>query len=156
LIESELFGHRRGAFTGALEDRKGWLDVCRRFGSVFLDQLSDLEPTLQVKLLRVSETRTSSPVGGTASRPFQGKLIAATDRDLAADMRQGRFREDLYYRLCSDMIVTPSLREQLDESPEVLHELVRYMANRVAGPETEALADEAENWMRDYLGTGYG
>ncbi len=109
LVESELFGHRRGAFTGAVADRKGWLETCPELGSVFLDELGDLDPGIQVKLLRVIETRTFHPVGDTAGRQFRGKLITATNRDLAAAMRQGRFREDLYYRLCSDQVATPSL-----------------------------------------------
>src|SRR5205807_3458271 len=113
LVESELFGHRRGAFTGAIADRKGWLETCPASGSVFLDELGDLDPEIQVKLLRVIETRTFHPVGDTASRQFQGKLIAATNRNLAADIPKGRFREDLYYRLCSDQIATPSLAEQV-------------------------------------------
>src|SRR5262249_17284413 len=111
LVESELFGHRRGAFTGAIADRKRWLETCPALGSVFLDELGDLDPTIQVKLLRVIETRTFHPVGETASRQFQGKLIAATNRALAADIGNGRFREDLYYRLCSDQITTPSLAD---------------------------------------------
>jgi transcriptional regulator with PAS, ATPase and Fis domain len=155
LIESELFGHRRGAFTGALEDRKGWLEMCSPFGSVFLDELGDLELALQVKLLRVIETRTFHPVGSTASRPFQGKLIAATNRNLATDMREGRFREDLYYRLCADVIVTPPLSEQVRESPDVMRDLVRYMARRVAGSEAEVLAEEVEEWMRNQLNPDY-
>jgi len=155
LMESELFGHRRGAFTGALEDRKGWLEVCPSFGSVFLDELGDLELALQVKLLRVIETRTFHPVGGTASRQFQGKLIAATNRHLATDMQQGRFREDLYYRLCSDVIITPTLCEQLRESPDVMRDLVRYMARRVAGSEEERLAEEVEDWMWKHLSPDY-
>jgi transcriptional regulator with AAA-type ATPase domain len=155
LIESELFGHRRGAFTGALEDRKGWLEMCPAFGTVFLDELGDLEFGLQVKLLRVIETREFHPVGSTASRRFQGKLIAATNRDLAADMQQGRFREDLYYRLCSDVITTPALSEQVRGSPEVMSELVRLMARRVAGAEAETLAVEAEAWIREHLGPDY-
>jgi len=155
LIESELFGHRRGAFTGALEDRKGWLETCPPFGSIFLDELGDLERALQVKLLRVIETRTFHPVGGTASRQFQGKMIAATNRDLATDMRKGEFREDLYYRLCSDVIITPPLCEQLRESPEVMRDLVRYMSRRVAGSEAEALAAEVDEWMRHYLSPDY-
>jgi transcriptional regulator with AAA-type ATPase domain len=155
LIESELFGHRRGAFTGALEDRKGWLETCPSFGSVFLDELGDLEFAVQVKLLRVIETRTFHPVGGTASRQFLGKLIAATNRDLAADMRQGRFREDLYYRLCSDVITTPPLCEQVQESPRAMRELVRYMANRVAGAEAESLAGDVETWIGEHLGPDY-
>jgi transcriptional regulator with AAA-type ATPase domain len=155
LIESELFGHRRGAFTGALEDRKGWLEICPPSGSVFLDELGDLEFALQVKLLRVIETRTFHPLGSTASRKFQGKLIAATNRDLATDMQNGRFREDLYYRLCADVILTPPLREQVRESPEVMRDLIHYMALRVAGSEAEPLAREAEDWIRHHLTPGY-
>jgi hypothetical protein len=134
LVESELFGHRRGAFTGAVADRTGWLESCPELGSVFLDELGDLDPAIQVKLLRVIETRTFYPVGDTAGRQFRGKLITATNRDLAAAIAAGRFREDLYYRLCSDQVTTPSLAEQLADSPGVLRELVCYMARRVAGP----------------------
>ncbi|HYL76013.1 MAG TPA: sigma 54-interacting transcriptional regulator [Bryobacteraceae bacterium] len=155
LVESELFGHRRGSFTGAIGDRKGWLETCPHLGSVFLDELGDLDPSIQVKLLRVIETRTFHPVGGTASRGFQGKLIAATNRDLAAGIRAGRFREDLYYRLCSDQIATPSLAEQLADSPQMLRELVVYMARRVAGAEGEELAGEVIEWIERNLEPGY-
>src|SRR5262249_10479754 len=91
LVESELFGHRRGAFTGAIADRKGWLEMCPSTGAVFLDELGELDPSIQVKLLRVIETRTFHPVGDSAGRQFRGKLIAATHRDLAAGIREGRF-----------------------------------------------------------------
>ncbi len=155
LIESELFGHRRGAFTGALQERRGWLELCPPQGSVFLDEIGDLDPSVQVKLLRVIETRTFQPVGGTDDRPFQGKLIAATNRDLSEAIQGGGFREDLYYRLCSDLIVMPSLHEQLRESPHVLAELVLFMAKRVAGSEAEGLAEEAEAWIRTNLGPDY-
>jgi transcriptional regulator with AAA-type ATPase domain len=155
LVESELFGHRRGSFTGALGDRKGWLETCAALGSVFLDELGDMDPTIQVKLLRVIETRTFHPVGDTGSRRFQGKLIAATNRDLAADIRMGRFREDLYYRLCSDQISTPSLAEQIAESPRLLEELVIYMARRVVGPEAQELGGEVIAWINRNLGPAY-
>jgi hypothetical protein len=155
LVESELFGHRRGSFTGAIGDRKGWLETCPEAGSVFLDELGDLDPEIQVKLLRVIETRSFHPVGETAGRRFQGKLTAATNRDLPAAMRAGRFREDLYYRLCSDLVATPSLAEQVAASPEVLRELVYYMANRVAGPEGESFAPEVLGWIEENLGVGY-
>jgi transcriptional regulator with AAA-type ATPase domain len=155
LVESELFGHRRGAFTGAVGDRKGWLEACPELGSVFLDELGDLEPAIQVKLLRVIETRTFHPVGDTASREFDGKLIAATNRNLEEDMRAGRFREDLYYRLCSDQIVTPSLAEQLADSPAVLRELVSYMSRRVAGNEGGVLATEVMAWIEGNLPVNY-
>lgn len=155
LVESELFGHRRGSFTGAIGDRKGWLETCPALGSVFLDELGDLDPAIQVKLLRVIETRSFHPVGDTASRQFQGKLIAATNRDLEAGILNGRFREDLYYRLCSDQIATPSLAEQLSDSPGVLRELVVYMARRVAGPEAEEFVPEVTEWIEQNLGVTY-
>jgi hypothetical protein len=155
LVESELFGHRRGAFTGAVGDRKGWLETCTQFGSVFLDELGDMDPAIQVKLLRVIETRTFHAVGDTASRKFQGKLIAATNRDLAADIGTGRFREDLYYRLCSDQITTPSLAEQLADAPHILRDVVHYMARRVAGAEGDELAAEVTRWIERNLGPDY-
>jgi len=155
LVESELFGHRRGSFTGAVGDRKGWLETCSELGSVFLDELGDLDLGIQVKLLRVIETRTFHPVGDTASRRFQGKLIAATNRDLAAAIRQRHFREDLYYRLCSDQISTPSLSQQLADSPQMLRELIVYMARKVAGAEAEEFASEAVAWVEQHLGSGY-
>jgi hypothetical protein len=155
IVESELFGHRRGALTGADRDRKGWLEDCPALGSVFLDELGDLDPAIQVKLLRVIETRTFHPVGDTANRQFQGKLIAATNRDLASQMRGGHFREDLYYRLCSDQIVTPSLAEQLADSPRLLSDLVLYFARRVAGADAEELASEVTNWVSRHLPLDY-
>jgi hypothetical protein len=155
LVESELFGHLRGAFTGAVADRKGWLETCPEVGSVFLDEIGDLDPSIQVKLLRVIETRTFHPVGDTAGRQFRGKLIAATNRDLASSIRQRQFREDLYYRLCSDQIATPSLAEQLSDSPGVLDELVYYMARRVAGVEADDLAEEVSAWIGKNLGSDY-
>ena len=155
LIESELFGHRRGSFTGATEDRKGWLETCPELGSIFLDEIGDLDPSIQVKLLRVIETRTFQPVGDTASRPFHGKIIAATNRDLSEAMHEGRFREDLYYRLCSDQVMTPSLHSQIKESPDVLHVLIFFLARKVAGEEAAGLAPEVERWVQENLGLEY-
>ena len=155
LIESELFGHRRGAFTGALQDRRGWLEVCPPLGTVFLDEIGDLDASIQVKLLRVLQTRTFQPLGDTSERHFHGKLIAATNRDLAQAMQAGLFREDFYYRLCSDLITTPSLQEQLRESPDMLQELLVFIARRVVGDEAEALAVEVERWIIQHLGRDY-
>ena len=156
LIESELFGHRKGSFTGALQDRVGWLEVCPARGTVFLDEIGELEGSIQVKLLRVLQTREFQRLGETTARKFQGKIIAATNRDLAHEMRTRRFREDLYYRLCSDLIVTPSLREQLADSPRELHNLVLFIAQRIAGEdEAEALAAEVESWIEKHLGADY-
>jgi transcriptional regulator with AAA-type ATPase domain len=156
LIESELFGHRRGAFTGALADRKGWLSICPELGTVFLDEIGDLDPGIQVKLLRVMQTREFQPLGETKSRRFEGKIVAATNRDLALEMRAGRFREDLFYRLCSDLITTPSLKEQLADRPEDLEELVRFIARRVVGgEEAEAVTREVLEWIGNHLGFEY-
>jgi len=155
LIESELFGHRRGSFTGAIADRRGWLETCPPLGSVFLDELGEMEPLLQVKLLRVIETRRFSAVGDTAVREFRGKLIAATNRDLRVEIRNRRFREDLYYRLCADLIRTPSLREQIDASPAVLEELTLFMVRRVAGDEAEDCLGEVQQWIAKHLPADY-
>jgi len=155
LVESELFGHRRGSFTGAVADRTGWLETCPELGSVFLDELGDLDPAIQVKLLRVIETRTFHPVGDTNGRRFRGKLITATNRDLAALIAKNRFREDLYYRLCSDQVTTPSLAEQIADSPGVLRELIFYMSRRVAGEEAETLAAEVLAWIEGHLPADY-
>ena len=155
LVESELFGHRRGAFTGALEDRKGWLEVCPPEGSVFLDEIGELDALIQVKLLRVIQARTFQPLGSTKSQTFKGKIVAATHRDVHTAMEQGEFRKDFYYRLCSDIISTPSLHQQIREAPEVLWDLIGYISQRVAGPEWEAVAGEVRSWIGEHLGMEY-
>lgn len=156
LIESELFGHRRGAFTGAVEDRTGWLEACGSFGSVFLDEVGELDPVIQVKLLRVFQTRQFQRIGETRDRAFAGKTIAATNRDVAAEMAAGRFRRDFYYRLCADVITTPTLRGQLADSPDDLRNLILVIARRVAGEtEAEELAAEVERWIEAHLGLDY-
>jgi len=156
LIESELFGHRKGAFTGAVDHHPGWLEVCPPLGTVFLDEIAEIDTAIQVKLLRVLQSRTFQRVGDTRERRFHGKIIAATNRDLAAEMQAGRFRPDLYYRLCADVIETPSLEAQLREAPDELPHLLRFLARRIAGEaEAEALAGEAEAWISAHLGPDY-
>ena len=156
LIESELFGHRKGAFTGALEDRVGWLESCPPLGTVLLDEIGEIDTSIQVKLLRVLQTREFQRIGETTPREFRGKLIASTNRDLDVEMRAGRFREDLYYRLCSDLIVTPSLRDQLRDSPGELRNLAVFVSERVVGAEEAAdLADEVLACADRDLGADY-
>ncbi|HEX3126977.1 MAG TPA: sigma 54-interacting transcriptional regulator, partial [Thermoanaerobaculia bacterium] len=156
LIESELFGHRRGAFTGAVADNTGWLEVCPPLGTVFLDEIGEVEPAIQVKLLRVLETRTFQRLGESRPRRFQGKLVAATNRDLAAEIRSGHFRSDLYYRLCADILVTPSLRERIADSPRELSDLLVVLAQRAVGEElAEEIAREVEAWIRENLEPDY-
>jgi transcriptional regulator with AAA-type ATPase domain len=156
LIESELFGHRRGAFTGAAEDRRGWLEACGPYGTVFLDEIGELDAAIQVKLLRVMQTRDLQRIGETTPRHFEGKVIAATNRDLGREISAGRFREDLYYRLCADSITMPTLREQLADMPGDLRNLLHVAAGRViAAAGVEALAAEVERWVEKHLGPDY-
>ena len=156
LIESELFGHRKGAFTGAAVDREGFLESCGALGSVFLDEIGEVDPAVQVKLLRVLQSRVLQRLGDTTPRPFAGKLIAATNRDLPEEIRKGRFREDFYYRLCADTITTPSLREQLAGGESELNHLVRFICTRVAGEaEAEALTNEVMQAVEVATGHDY-
>jgi transcriptional regulator with AAA-type ATPase domain len=156
LVESELFGHKRGAFTGALEDREGWLEGAGPFGTVFLDEIGELDPAIQVKLLRVLQTRSFERIGESAPRRFEGKIAAATNRDLALEMRAGRFRDDLYYRLCADVIRTPTLREQLADTREELRNLSLVLARRLVGAEEALrLTDEVVGFAERELGVGY-
>ncbi|MES2793794.1 MAG: sigma 54-interacting transcriptional regulator [Planctomycetota bacterium] len=152
LIESEMFGHCSGAFTGAVTAREGWFERCGRGHSVFLDEIGELAPAVQVKILRVLQSREYYRVGETEARKFAGKVIAATNRDLGEEIASGRFREDLFYRLCSDVVRTPSLREQLVDCPADLPFLVRQIAEKCLGarawPEQiDWLADLAVGWI---------
>jgi DNA-binding NtrC family response regulator len=165
LIESEMFGHKKGSFTGAVSDRTGRLEECEQYGehgTVFLDEIGELDPGIQVKLLRVLQARVFQKLGENKDRQFHGKIIAATNRDLGAEMRAGRFREDFYYRLCADRITTPTLREQLADAPDDLHNLLLYITRRniserdaAATAEAELLADEVGDWIRKNLGRDY-
>ena len=167
LIGSELFGHCKGAFTGADRNHKGLLEQCRPWQTIFLDEIGELDHSLQVKLLRVLESRKFRRVGGTRLREFQGKIIAATNRDLTAEMRDGRFRQDLYYRLCSDIIFTPKLRDQISQNDGELRKFTHYIAmrvvagddgkTRVATEEADKLTEEVLNHIResDTLGRDY-
>jgi hypothetical protein len=160
LIESELFGHAKGAFTDAKTERHGFLDesVCPRWGTIFLDEIGELDAQIQVKLLRVLQTREFQRVGDAKARKFAGKIIAASNRDLAAEMAAGRFREDFYYRLCADRIETPSLRDQLQASSEDIATFVRFIATRLLSElpeEAERLTDEVVSWVDDNLGPDY-
>jgi transcriptional regulator of acetoin/glycerol metabolism len=156
LIESELFGHKRGAFTGALQDHAGWLELCNPHGTVFLDEIGEVEPNIQVKLLRVLQTRRFQRLGESENRVFEGKIIAATNRDLEKEMREGNFREDFYYRLCSDVIHTPTLASQLEHTPDDLRNLILFIARVVVGEdEADELCDEVAQWVDQKLPKNY-
>ena len=155
LIESELFGHRRGAFTGAITDRPGWLEACPPHGGVFLDEIGELDAAIQVKLLRVVQHRTYNRLGESDERQFHGKLLAATNRELTREIEDNHFRIDLFYRLCADRIETPTLAEQHRDEPNTLSLLVNFVAERIAPGEAGGLADEALTWITTHLPNDY-
>ena len=117
LLEAELFGHEKGAFTGAVASHKGRFELADG-GSIFLDEIGDLPPHLQVKLLRVLQEREFERVGSSRPIKVDVRLLAATHRDLEALVREGRFREDLYYRINVVTIMLPPLRERRDQPPD--------------------------------------
>lgn len=125
LLESELFGHRRGSFTGAVADKPGLFSVADG-GTFFMDEVGDMSPALQVKLLRVLQEGVFMPVGGTETKQVDVRIIAATNRDLASMVKTGSFREDLYYRLHVVSLKVPALRDRKDDIvPLVDHFLAR-------------------------------
>ena len=133
LLESELFGHERGAFTGAVATKIGRFELAKG-GTLFLDEIGDLKPELQVKLLRVLEEKVFMRVGGTRKIPLGARIIAATNIDLKEAMRQGKFRDDLYYRLFTVPIYLPPLRKKREDIPilvkHFLEKLNRRFVNR--------------------------
>jgi transcriptional regulator with GAF, ATPase, and Fis domain len=129
LLESDLFGHERGAFTGAATQKKGRLEVADE-GVVFLDEIGELAPALQVKLLRVLQEREFERVGGTHSIKVDIRLIAATNRDLSAAVRSGEFRQDLYYRLAVVKLTMPPLRERREDIPMLTRHFLQKYAKR--------------------------
>ena len=133
LIESELFGHEPGAFTGATRRRIGTFERAAG-GTILLDEIGDMAPALQAKLLRVLQEREMQRVGGAASIPVDVRVIAATNKDLEAEMRAGRFREDLYYRVAAYPIVIPPLRERREDIPLLAEHLLRTHAERAEKP----------------------
>src|SRR3989449_57848 len=159
LIESELFGHRKGAFTGAIDHHAGVFERCSAHGALFLDEIGEVSIPVQIKLLQVLQERTFTPLGGHEKRRFSGRVIAATNRRLDALRRDGRFRDDFFYRLCSDVIEVPTLRQRITESAGELKLLVQLLVERIAGIADSALVAEVlealENSLpRDYAWPG--
>ncbi len=139
LIESELFGHRKGAFTGAVDTHVGLFELCGPHSSLFLDEIGDLTVSVQTKLLQVLQERIFSPVGSHSLKRFKGRVIAATNRSIDKLRKEGRFRDDLFYRLCSDVIIVPTLRLRISESPSELEQLVKSLVERITGEESASL-----------------
>jgi sigma-54 specific flagellar transcriptional regulator A len=149
LLESELFGHVKGAFTGAHASRTGRVAAAEG-GTLFLDEIGELPLSLQVKLLRLLQQREYSPVGETRTFPCDVRIVAATNRDLAAEVRAGRFREDLYYRLAVIHFHVPALRERRSDVPALAKHFFRRFAAELGREDLDGFSDEALETMRRY------
>jgi two-component system response regulator AtoC len=148
LLETELFGHVKGAFTGAHESRRGRFAQAGR-GTIFLDEIGDTSPELQTRLLRVIQDREFQPVGAESLQQTEARVIAATHRNLETLVTQQRFREDLYYRLRVVEIVVPPLRERQGDIPLLAEHLVRRAASAL-GARVPSLAGDAVDRLRSY------
>lgn len=148
LMESELFGHERGAFTGANQRRAGHFESASG-GTLFLDEIAELPVHLQVKLLRVLQERRVQRLGGDASLPVDVRILAATNRDLQAAVREGSFREDLYYRLNVIELHLPPLRERIEDLPRLIATLLERLTTRT-GRAGVTIEPDALRVLRDY------
>jgi transcriptional regulator with PAS, ATPase and Fis domain len=148
VLESELFGHVRGAFTGAAGARAGLFREADK-GTVFLDEIGDISATLQTRLLRVLQEREITPVGSDTPVKVDVRIIAATHQDLAALVKQGRFREDLFYRLNVVRVELPPLRERQRDIPLLINHFLRDLAAQ-HGREPLAIDPEAEDLLLGY------
>ncbi|BBO84302.1 acetoacetate metabolism regulatory protein AtoC [Desulfosarcina ovata subsp. sediminis] len=150
LLESELFGHEKGAFTGAVSMKKGRFEIADG-GTLFLDEIGELSAGLQVKLLRVLQERVIERVGGTKPIPVNIRLVAATNKSLKSEVAAGNFREDLFYRLNVVPITLPPLRERLEDiRPLVHHFIAKYQDERSAGAPVTGIDREVERLFYEY------
>jgi DNA-binding NtrC family response regulator len=155
LIESELFGHRKGAFTGAVENHEGLFERCSVHGALFVDEIGEVSVPVQIKLLNILQNRTFSPVGSHETKRFTGRVIAATNKSLRELRRARTFRDDFFYRLCSDVIVVPPLRQRMQESPSEFQQLVDLLVTRMTGRRTPKLTGMVLEALKRDLPKGY-
>ena len=148
LLESELFGHEKAAFTGASSSRAGRFELARG-GTLFLDEISEIKPEIQVKLLRVLEEKVFERVGGTRPIIMDARIISATNRNLIQEVRAGRFRQDLFYRLRTVPLYLPALRERLEDMPQLVsHFISRF--NDKSNKRVRGLDPKAMGMFRKY------
>jgi len=155
LIESELFGHRKGAFTGAIDHHEGVFERCSAHGALFLDEIGEVSIPVQIKLLQVLQERTFTALGGRDKKRFSGRVIAATNQPLDRLRADGRFRDDFFYRLCSDVIEVPTLRQRIAESAAELEQLVRLLVERITGSPAPQLVEAALQSLEENVPRGY-
>src|SRR4051812_15580811 len=152
MVESELFGHLKGAFTGALSNRDGRFALADG-GTIFLDEVGELPPETQVKLLRVLQEHEFEPIGGSKTIKVDVRVIAATNRDLAAMVREGKFRSDLFYRLNVFPLTMPPLRERPQDIPLLAMFFLQKYARKLGRPVTQ-IAEETVARLRAYAWPG--
>ena len=155
LIESELFGHKKGSFTGATENHKGVFERCSPLGSILLDEIGEVSLPIQIKLLQVLQERIFYPVGSHKAEKFNGRVIAATNRSLNELRKLKIFRDDFYYRLCSDIILIPSLQQRIQEDPGELDELLDLIVERTVGQKSQELTSMVRAVIEKRLGMDY-
>ncbi len=145
LIESELFGHQKGAFTGAVADRQGAFELAHT-GTLFLDEVGEMPLDLQPRLLRVLEERRVRRVGGEEMRDVDVRIVAATNRDLEVEVEEGRFRQDLFFRLSTAVVHVPPLRDRLDDLPALIEAILADLGGGVRVSDATLKALEAYDW----------
>ncbi len=155
LIESELFGHKKGAFTGAIEDHDGVFAHCSPHGSILLDEIGEVSVPVQIKLLQVLQEREFAPVGGHETQRFRGRVIGATNRAIDELQGQGVLRDDFFYRLCSNIIVVPPLRQRLREDPGELDVLLTHTLSRMVGDGAERVRERVRETIGRSLPPDY-
>jgi DNA-binding NtrC family response regulator len=155
LLESELFGHTKGAFTGAVDDYQGVFDRCSPHGSILLDEIGEIPNHVQIKLLRVLQERNFSPVGTHETSRFNGRVIAATNRPKKEIIEGKVFRDDFYYRLCSDIIEVPPLKTRIKEKPSELDDLLHFTIKKMTGTHSEKLILKVKRIIDRRLGKDY-
>ncbi|WDP85239.1 MAG: sigma-54-dependent Fis family transcriptional regulator [Desulfobacter sp.] len=155
LLESELFGHTKGAFTGAVENYRGAFNRCSPYGAILLDEIGEIPGHVQIKLLRVLQERHFTPVGAHESSRFNGRVIAATNRPKKQIVGGETFRDDFYYRLCSDIIEVPPLSVRISEAPEELDHLLGFIIERMTGAHAPDLIEKIKRIIDRNLGKHY-
>jgi two-component system, NtrC family, response regulator HydG len=155
VLESELFGHRKGAFTGAVDSHEGLFSRCSPHGVIFLDEIGDISIPVQIKLLQVLQERIFFPVGSHEAKRFSGRIVAATNRPLDQLLVTGRFRDDLYYRLCSDVVTLPPLRQRLQEDPEEMEGLLDSILTRLTGETSDREKELVKKVLSQDVGQDY-
>jgi PAS domain S-box-containing protein len=148
LLESELFGHKAGAFTDAKHDKPGRFALADR-GTIFLDEIGDISPAMQIRLLRVLQERVIEPLGSVEPVPIDVRIVAATNRDLDTLVREGRFREDLYYRIRVIQLKLPPLRHRREDIPLLVEHLIEKF-NRLQGKDIAGVSDDVMTRLMEY------